>query len=483
MEEKEKKDIFESVWSFLASVKLAIGVFIIIALSSIIGTIVEQQAEPAKNIALLAKFFGDSAAPSVYNVFAKLGFMDMYRSWWFVSFLIIFSINLIVCTIDKFPKTWRLVKNPLRPLPENVLKTLPVKKEVKFKTHLNIAKDEFVNILNSSRYKFLESKEENSVQLYSQKGKYARFGFYIVHVSIILILVGAIIGARFGFTGFLNLPEGQVSDMAFSQDGKTIPLEFSVRCNWYDTKYYEGTDTPMKFQSELTVIDNGSEVMKKIIEVNSPLKYKGITFFQSSYGMVPNAVGTFVLDITPNGGQSTKVQLRPGGSFEVPGTGIRGTVVNFSPALTQDRNTGALTTYSDNMVNPGVAIQFSIPGMQPFTGWVLKRYPETGALPGGHSVKFADYQGVEYTGLQVSKDPGVIFIYIGSILMAIGLYVAFFISHKKIWINLAHESQGGKGPVRVTVGGNTSRNRLAFEKEIEHILSKASEAIEGRSKK
>jgi cytochrome c biogenesis protein len=83
---------------------------------------------------------------------------------------------------------------------------------------------------------------------------------------------------------------------------------------------------------------------------------------------------------------------------------------------------------------------------------------------------FDDYWGVEYTGLQVSKDPGVWFIYIACIIMTIGLYVTFFISHKKIWIYLAHEAPGGKGPVRISIGGMTHRNRLAFEKEIEHIL-------------
>ena len=124
MEEKESNDVFNIAWKFLASVKLAVGVFIILALSSIVGTIVEQQAEPAKNIALLAKFFGDSAAPTVYNIFAKLGFMDMYHSWWFISFLLIFSINLIVCSLDRFPKTWKLVKMPLKPLAGNAVRSL-----------------------------------------------------------------------------------------------------------------------------------------------------------------------------------------------------------------------------------------------------------------------------------------------------------------------------------------------------------------------
>jgi cytochrome c biogenesis protein len=112
--EKKDKDLFESIWKFFASVKFAIYIFIALATLSIVGTIVEQQAEPARNIALLAKFFGDAFAPTVYNIFANLGFMDMYGSWWYVGLLGLFSINLIVCSIDRLPKTWRLVRTPAR---------------------------------------------------------------------------------------------------------------------------------------------------------------------------------------------------------------------------------------------------------------------------------------------------------------------------------------------------------------------------------
>ncbi len=131
------------------------------------------------------------------------------------------------------------------------------------------------------------------------------------------------------------------------------------------------------------------------------------------------------------------------------------------------------------MVNPAIAIEFNAPGKEKYKGWILKRYPETGILPGGHSIKFADYWGVEYTGLQVSKDPGVWIIYLASIIMTFGLYTCFFISTKKIWIYIEND----KKSVRIAVGGSAIRNRLAFEKEIDKILSRASQAIEGRSKK
>ena len=479
MENKEKKDIFESIWHFLASVKLAIFVLITLALSSIVGTIVEQKAEPAQNIALLAKFFGDSAAPTVYNVFAKLGFMDMYGSWWFTSFLVIFSINLIVCSVDRFPKTWRLIKTPQKPMSGSAIKSLPIKKALNFNSGLSTVKDEFLNALKSSRYHVSEATEENSVRLYTQKGRYSRLAVYVVHLSIILIFLGAIIGIRFGFKGYLNLPEGRSSNVLYESPNKSIPLGFTVKCNWYDTQYYEGGDTPKEFQSELVIIENGKEVLKKVIEVNDPLKYKGITFFQSNYGMLENAVGKFVLDITSAGGEGKRVWLEFGDIFEIPGTGIKGKIHDFSPALTRDRNTGKLISYSENMVNPAVAIEFMPPDGKSYIGWILKRYPETSVIPGGHSVKFADYWGVEFTGLQVSKDPGVWLIYLAAILMGISLYICFFVSSKRIWIDIT----GDKKAVSVTVGGSTNRNRLNLESEIDRLLAHVSQAIEGRSKK
>ncbi|MBC8414026.1 cytochrome c biogenesis protein ResB [bacterium] len=476
MGKEDKTDIFDSLWKFLASVKLAIFTLIALASSSIVGTIVEQQAEPATNIALLAKLFGDETAPSVYNIFAAMGFMDMYHSWWFSGLLGIFCINLIVCSIDRLPKTWRFIKKPLRPMAEKVLKTLPIRKEIQLDTTLNKAKDEFANILGDLRYRVHEASEDDSIQLYTQKGKYGRIGVYVVHLCIILIFLGAIIGIRFGFKGYVSLPEGSMSSYAYTNGDEKIPLGFEIKCNWYETSYYPDSDTPKEFQSELVIYENGKEILTKVIEVNDPLQYKGITFYQSSYGMVPNAVGQFVLSVTPEGGREELLNLNFGDSFEIPGTDIQVTITDYSPALARDRYSGKLQTYSENMANPAVALKFA-QGDKSYTGWVLKRIPETGMLPGGHVIKFIDYWGVEYTGLQVAKDPGVWLIYLASIVMTAGLYICFFLSHKKIWINIS----GSKGNVTILLGGTTNRNSIGFEKEIEKIFTRATEAIKGRS--
>lgn len=482
MEAKEKKNIFEIVWGFFASLKLAIVLLLLLAITSIIGTIIEQNVEPAKNIQLLSKVFGVETAPTVYNIFAKLGFMDMYHSWWYTTLLTLFSLNLAICSLEKLPKTWKLVKKSITPLTEDAMRNMPIKKEVIIKTGVNIAKEEILNSLRASRYNVFETSDEGGHQVYTEKGNYTRLGVYIVHCSILLILAGAIIGSRFGFKGFINLPEGGATDVVYKNSGEAIPLGFTVKCNWYDTKYYEGSDTPLEFQSELVIFDNGREVIKKQIEVNDPLTYKGITFYQSSYGMIPDTMGEFILKVRSNRGNERILNLRFGDTFEIPDTGITGRIVDFSPALGRNPATGELVTYADTMVNPAVEIEFSTNegGQHNFRGWILRRYPETGNLPGGHRIEFVDYWGVEYTGLQVAKDPGVGVIYSAFIIMGLGLYIAFFMSHKKIWVRLSTEKTGGGNSVRVMIAGSATKNRLALEREIEHILSRASEAIEQR---
>jgi len=472
-----RENIFETVWRFFASLKLAIVLLLILAVTSIIGTLIEQNVEPAKNIQLLTRVFGVESAPTVYNILARLGFMDMYHSWWYTTLLTLFSLNLAICSLEKLPNTWRLVKKPIIPLSTDAMKNMPIKMETTINTNLDTAREEILNSLRALRYNVFETSQEGGYQLYTQKGSYSRLGAYVVHCGILLILAGAIIGARFGFKGFINLPEGGATDVVYKNSGEAIPLGFTIRCNWYETKYYEGSDTPLEFQSELVIFDGGREVIKKQIEVNDPLRYKGITFYQSSYGMIPDAVGEFILKLTTGRNKEQILHLRFGDTFEFPDADIKGRIVDFSPALGRNPVTGELVTYADTMSNPAVKIEFKTKegsGERNFSGWILKRYPETGNLPDGHKIEFVDYWGVEYTGLQVAKDPGIGIIYSAFIIMGVGLYIAFFMSHKRIWVMVSPERAGKGNSVRVMIAGSATKNRVALERQIEHILSKVS---------
>ncbi len=521
MEENKNKTVVDKIWDFFASIKLAVVLFALIALTSIIGTILEQNAEPEKNLQILGKLFGESMAPTLYSISDKLGFLSMYNSWWFVALLMLFAVNTVICSIDRLPRILNLVKEPIKPLTEEQFKNLG-KKEIVLKGKPDKVKETAGELIKKAGFKFLEQKDGNAYQLYSEKGNYSRLGVYITHLSVLLILIGAIIGIFFGFKGFLNLPEGSTYAFAFSAknralssadeaeaesiaqllhgtkgdlketalqlgiDEKTLdkklkrygifPLGFNLRCDNFIVDFYGQSGMPKEFSSDLVVIKDGKEVMKKTIEVNDPLKYNGIIFYQSSYGIIPGSLpqGKLRLKLTSKSGITEMKELNINETFVVPGTDIQGQFLDFSSALAFDQS-GRPYTYARQMNNPAAFVEFSEKGKTKYAGWLLQKYPETWRLPEGHIVEFMDYWGVEYTGLQVRKDPGVPVVYLGFFAMSLGLYVAFFMSHKKIWVKIAEE----KNNTRVTVAFTANKNRPALESKIDKMIALLSKSEEG----
>lgn len=471
MDKEKNKTIIDRIWDFFASIKVAIVIFACLSITSIIGTIIEQNAPAEKNIKLLTKLFSASSAPTLYGIFDSLGFMDMYHSWWFVTILLLFAANLIICSTDRLPKILKLVKEPVKPLLDEHFKGFGIKKELVLKGKPEKTREAVSEAAKKVLgFNLAETKEGQGYQFYSQKGNFTRLGVYITHISILVILLGAIIGIFFGFKGFLNLPEGGDSSVAYTRgDRQGKPLGFIIRCDDFSVDFYGSTDMPKAYKSWLTIIKDGKEVVRKVIEVNDPLSFEGVTFYQSSYGLVPGGGqnSIFRLRVTSKEGKSEDLNLNFGGSFTIPGTNLTGKIEDFSPALGIDERTGRPFTYAEQMNNPAVYINFYENGARKSGGWILKRYPDSWRLAEGHTVEFADLWGIQYTGLQVRRDPGVWVVYLGCIFMAIGLYVAFFMSHRKIWIKLVED----KNNTRVSIGATANKNRHAFESKIEKMLS------------
>jgi len=479
MTTQKNQSLPDRIWKFFASVTLAIILIAALALTSIVGTIIEQNAGYEKNIKVLSTFVGESLAPAAYKLFDALGFMNMYHSWWFLTLLSLFALNLTICSIDRLPRIWKLVTDPMIPLKENVLRNLGIRKEFAVSAPAEQVQEVTQKVLKSHGFTSGTSQEdEGASQVYGQKGSYSRLGVYVVHASILIIFVGAIIGGMFGFKGGLNLPEGESSEVVYQYgSGNQIPLGFAVKCNWYETEFYGGSDQPKLFKSELSVFENGQEVLRKWIRVNDPLVYKGVTFYQSSYGPISSPrEGFFVFTATTPGATGETVWARKNQPFQIPGTDIQATVVDFSPALTTNRQSGQLFTYTSSMNNPAVKMQFTRNGepvLKP--GWIWKRYPQTGKLAEGITLEFNHYWGAQFTGLQVRKDPGVWLVYLGCTLMSIALFVAFFMSHKKVWVRVVPDRKQTK----ILLGASAHKNRHSFEKAVDKMVSEMIGKSEG----
>jgi cytochrome c biogenesis protein len=491
--------ISEKIWKFFSSVKLAVVLLIILAIVSVVGTIVAQNESPERYLREYSQ--------TTVSLLEMLGVFDMYHTWWFVSLLFLLTANLTVCTLDRFPHTWKIVTAPLKPIEDEGMKALPFKKDMVFKGGRDKAEERAAKVLASHRYRFIESRQGASAQLITQKGVFSRFGVYITHISILLIFTGALIGAFFGFKAFLNLPEGEVSKYVYlrnepmwdrimaalgvaespviqsSRGGMpAMPLGYYVRCDSFDVDYYINaagvpTGMPSEYHSTLSVFDqDGQKILDKRIRVNDPLTHHGVTFYQSSYGPIPDRKGKVVLRVYPKNnplseGETVTIDLGQAQYVRSIDRTIK--ALNFAPYGVKDPGTGQIGFYqteNNEFINPTVELEVYKGTRSVYKTYVMKHEAGASSQPEDYAIKFVQYWGARYTGLQVAKDPGVWVVYTGFVLLCIGPVIAFFGSHKKLWVRI----QDHKGQAQITVAGTANRNRLGFEREFNRIVEEIS---------
>ena len=125
-------------------------------------------------------------------------------------------------------------------------------------------------------------EKEGRISILAEKGILGRFGSLITHISIIIILVGAVIGSIGGFKENVSILEGETLQVPHA--------DFSLRLDAFELEYYKDSTRPKDYKSTLAVVENNKDVLTKTIEVNDPLSYKGIFFYQSTYGQSVDTV-------------------------------------------------------------------------------------------------------------------------------------------------------------------------------------------------
>jgi len=244
----------------------------------------------------------------------------------------------------------------------------------------------------------------------------------------------------------------------------------------YYTNAGRPTGMPSEYWSILSVYDQQQQkVLDKRIVVNDPLTYRGITFYQSSYGTMPEAAGTVLLTVRPKNNPSAgeTVVIRPGSEAYVQSIDRTIKVLGFSPFGMRDPASGQVQYYrprNEEFINPVVEIEVYRGKSPVFKTQLMKVDTSEPVMPEDYVISYYDYWGARYTGLQVNKDPGVWIVYAGFILLCFGPVLAFFGSHKKVWARIAER----KGQATVLIGGSANRNRLGFEREFNAIAGEIS---------
>jgi len=422
-------------------------VLLTLAATSIVGTLIPQNESPSNYIQAFGEFG--------FKLFSVLGLFDMYHAWWFLLLLLTLTVNIIVCSIDRFPGVWKIVRGSQKGIKAGRFRKLPNRQTVVYRGSPEALQSTVEKLIAKSFGKLQVEKTDVGFLLFAEKRRWTRLGVYVVHTSIVLLLLGSIIGSIYGFEGSVNIAEGETVDtIRLRNSNLAYKLDFSIRCDDFDVSFYD-TGAPKEFRSDLTLLDNGAPVYTKRIIVNDPIRFRGINIFQSSYGQIPSDRVTIGFT-SKETGMNYMENMQPGQTFEIP--------ENLGTFKLQGLNRQA--TFKGHNIGAAYVATLNAKEAEPREILLPVRFPSFDRMRKGDV--FISVVGQEekyFTGLQVTKDPGVWVVYTGFILMLAGCFITFFMSHQQVMV----EVETSAGESRVAVSGTANKNKLGMDSRVEHL--------------
>ncbi|MBE0598460.1 MAG: cytochrome c biogenesis protein ResB [Desulfuromonadales bacterium] len=436
------KNGLHAAWRLFASVKLALISLFVLAAASIIGTVIKQGQSPA--------YYVEEYGQTLAWLIQLLEIPNLYSSWWFVALLALFALNLVVCSCERLPVAWRLVVHDNLATAPEVLERMNLKHRFDTALATGAAADRMQQLLAGGGWnKPKRLDREGSTLLFAQRGAWTRLGVHLVHLSILVILAGAMIGTWFGFKGYVILPEGRSTTQVYLQGNReAVPLGFEL---WYDR--FEKANYPngqiREYRSDLTVFNpEGGTPKHKSSVVNDPLQHRGLSFYIADNYPLEEY---FVVLRNSRTGREQAFRIPPDRQVAWQGTDI----VFGIEELRRDQE-GAVQQ---------AKIRFSDTTSDPSVFWMHNKDTVTIQRPAGEFT--LSLRQLHSTLFLVTKDPGVWLIWIGSLLMVVGLCVSFCLSHQRLWVSIC--ATGKKG-ARILVSGTSNKNQPAFEGRFQELV-------------
>jgi cytochrome c biogenesis protein len=409
----------------VSNLKFAIIVLAIIAITSSLGSFIEQD-EPTKfyeeNYPVNKPIYGFISC----KIILGMGLDHVYTTWWFFSLLFILGFSLISCTITRQFPLFSNSKEYFFRKQKNSFLQLPF--SIKIKNIYYLKENILLKIQNMNFYLY----QKGNV-IYGYKGLIGRISPILVHFSLIIILVGSFVGALKNFKAQEVLPKGELFHVQDSiRIGWFTPLPtVTTRVNDFWVEYEN--HRIHQFYSNLSILDNyGNEIKNQTISVNNPLRYKNIDFYQSDWNLLGIRVKEKENDQKIY--EFPVFALQKGSKSWI--TWIQNKNENRTILFDQLENNFLVYDENGNFLkvgNLGEAINSDL--------FLLDILPAT--------------------GLQIKYDPSIIIIYFGFGLLMITACLSY-LPYDQIWIFQQKNNSW--------IGSSTNRGKIKLEIEFENLI-------------
>lgn len=415
----------QKIFRLVADLRFSIFILLVISFFSILGTIIEQDQSLEiykTNYPLTNPVFGFLTWDRILN----FGLDHVYKTWWFFTLIFLFGLSLVSCTF-------------LQQVP-----SLKIARRCQFfRTTSQFYRLKIFTILqNSSFHKILSRIKNNQYSIFQQKniiycykGLIGRIAPILVHFSMILVLLGTIIGSLFGFKAQEIVPKTESFHIqnVINTGELTIVPKTTARINDFWITYTKNR-TISQFYSDISILDyQGNETKRKTISVNYPLIHENIYYYQTDWSLI-----------------GLRFQNEQNEIIEYP-------LVNL---LNNQSKVWLTWVSSTKSLNEGIiAIIDNLQGY-------CSIYNETGQFLGNIELNetvnlkppLTLVEIISSTGLQIKTDPGISIIYLGFLFLMISTLTSY-LTYSQVWIIQKNQ--------KLFIGGTT--NRAVFDFELEFL--------------
>ncbi len=455
---------------FLASVRFGIALLIALVAVSIVGMLVTQY-----NVSGFDRYYA-SLGDFRRTVYGALGLFDIYGTWYFNALIVLLAINIILASIDRFPRTWRLIRRPHLSPTADWIRSRTAVFEIETAKRPDVARS-----LRNSGWRNVRSTATDAGETYfAERGAWNRLGAYAVHFALLTVLAGGFVSSQCSYSGQMPISvgesSGQLGELVLNQDGSAMKyrqLPFTVRC--VDMRQFLiDPKGPLESSNSIdwaTVVEitDGSGTRTAEIRLNRPYDYRGYRFFHSTFLPIGKA-RTVSIAVENVDGTIETVELGRGATATLAdGSTLRLADFRADLDLTRDRTNENSVDYR----NPAAVLDVVTPDGTRRTVFAV-RDSQPGERRGvsefgGRSLRLRSFEKVsDRHVLLVRYDPGSRLIYAGFGLLASSLIAVFLFSHSRIWIRV---DRIGRERFRIIGGGDTNRNEFSFRDRFVRVRS------------
>ena len=437
------RDLLDGLWDLLTSMRFAMVLILAMAALGFVGSLlIQTPAGIAADATAKADWLAE-VRPKYggwTDVIDRIGFFDIFGSIWFRGIVAFLTASLIACMTQRAPALWHTATKPRVSVGEAFFAHARERDTIVVRGEATDLLSRVAGVLRQHHYRVVVEEDE-ALNLYGDKNRWAPFGSLFGHLSIVVILAGVMVGAIAGYRdGNFVIAEGSTVAV-LSGDGLSLQLVS------FEDAYYSETGAPSDFASELVLFKDGAEVARQTIRVNDPLRYGDLSFYQSFYGPaiamhVADAGGQVLFEDGVPLAWSTKDDKRRVGTFTVPGKDVTVWLV------------GTLGP-TDPLVKPG---QIRVETYRASTGDAIEQVTvDQGVATDVSGLTFTFGRELQFSGLSVSRDPGTILVWIGSFLLMAGFTIGFSFPHRRIWGRLTLRPDGG-GSLSIATPGRVDHD-------------------------